>query len=172
RAFRQMNQHGSSRIGRMKFQNGAVAALVCACAIASFGQQKPQDPFNVEAREYLGNPQSEAAVQKGLEFLAKQQQPDGHWISGNYQNDSAISGLAALAFLSAGHQPGRGKYGEILNRAVDWLADSVQKNGLVGGRGGTAGPPMYGHGFATLALAEIYGMTKRPDFRSKVDSAI
>jgi len=31
---------------------------------------------------------------------------------------------------------------------------------------------MYGHGFATLALAELYGMTKRPDFRLKVEGAV
>ena len=162
-----------SKTRRMQYRSLAFAsAMALFSIIPGAGQEKKQDPFDVEAREYLGTPQSEAAVQKGLDFLAKQQQPDGHWVSGNYQNDTAISGLCALAFLSAGHQPGRGKYGEALTRAVDWLADSVQKSGLVGGRGGTAGPPMYGHGFATLALAEIYGMTKRADFRSKLDSAI
>ncbi len=134
--------------------------------------QQPPNPFNVEAREYLGTPQSEAAVRKGLEFLARRQQPDGHWNSGNYNADAAISGLCTMAFLSAGYQPGRGKYGPQLDRAVDYLADSVQRSGLVGRGGGNAGPPMYGHGFATLALAEIYGMTKRPDFKSKLENAV
>src|SRR5205085_8023940 len=32
--------------------------------------------------------------------------------------------------------------------------------------------PMYGQGFATLALAEIYGMTKRPDLRTKLENAV
>jgi hypothetical protein len=31
---------------------------------------------------------------------------------------------------------------------------------------------MYGHGFATLALAEVYGMTKRRDVKSKLEAAI
>ena len=41
---------------------------------------------------------------------------------------------------------------------MDYLTDSVQRNGLVV-RGGSAGPPIYGHGFARLAIAELYGMT-------------
>ncbi len=155
----------------MKTISPIVLVLSVVAGIPVTAQQKPQDPFNVEAREYLGTPKSEAAVTKGLEFLAARQQPDGHWNSGNYNADSAISGLCTLAFLAAGHQPGRGKYGPLLDKAVDYLADSVRANGLIG-RSGGAGPPMYGHGFATLALAEIYGMTKRPDFRGKLENAV
>ncbi len=157
----------------MKYLTITGLSIVTALNGVSAWAQKPQDPFSVEAREYLGTPQSEAAVSRGLEFLAKQQEPDGHWNSGSYKADSAVSGLCALAFLSAGHQPGRGKYGAHLDRAADYLADSVQRNGLIRREGaGNAGPPMYGHGFATLALAEIYGMTRRPDFRSKLESAV
>lgn len=144
-----------------------MALLLCGSAKA----QKKNNPFDVDAKEYYGTPQSEAAVKKGLEYLAAHQEANGHWNSGNYRDDAAISGLCTLAFLSAGHQPGRGKYGDMLNKAVDYLGDSVQQNGLVG-RGGSAGPPMYGHGFATLCLAELYGMTKRPDLKNKLESAI
>ena len=156
----------------LRLRSSIAVLLFSFLSIASFGQ-KPGDAFNVDAREYLGTPQSEAAMNRGLEFLAKQQLSDGHWNSGNYQADSAVSGLCTLAFLSAGHQPGRGKYGALLDRASDYLTDSVQRNGLIGRPGsGNAGPPMYGHGFATLALAEIYGMTKRPDLRGKLESAV
>ena len=31
---------------------------------------------------------------------------------------------------------------------------------------------MYGHGFATLALAELYGMTHRADVRPKLEDAL
>src|ERR1051325_1192212 len=155
-----------------KYSITLCAASVSLCLCGGVVQaQKPGDAFQVEAREYLGTPKSEAAVKKGLEFLKVRQLPDGHWNSGNYTADAAISGLCTLAFLASGHQPGRGPYGPMLEKAVDYLADSVQRNGLVG-RGGSAGPPMYGHGFATLALAELYGMTKRPDFRLKVENAI
>jgi hypothetical protein len=146
-----------------------ISGLVCL-SVPAFAQ-KPPNPFDVEAREYLGTPKSEAAVEKGLEYLAKRQLSNGRWDSGNYRDDAAVSGLCTLAFLSAGHQPGRGKYGDLLDKAANYLADSIRRDGLVG-RGNSAGPPMYGHGFATLALAELYGMTKREDFRTKLESAI
>ncbi|MCX6896981.1 MAG: terpene cyclase/mutase family protein, partial [Verrucomicrobia bacterium] len=88
------------------------------------------------------------------------------------QNDSAVTGLCTLAFLSAGHQPGRGKYGDVVKRSVDWLVDSVQRNGLIRRGGGSAGPPMYGHGFATLALAELFGMSHRQELKQKLEDAV
>ena len=135
-------------------------------------------PWDVEAREYLGTPESEAAVNRGLAYLASRQQPDGHWSSGGYRGDVAITGLCLMAFLASGHQPGRGKYGLVLNEAVDFLANSVRMDGqygspgLVSSKPGEGGPPMYGHGFATLALAEVYGMTHRKDLKPKIESAI
>jgi hypothetical protein len=153
------------------FVHCALAALLLAVVTAPVAAQKKDNPFDVEAREYLGTPASEAAVTLALEFLASRQQPNGRWDSGAYRDDAAISGLAVLAFLSAGHQPGRGKYGPALDRAVEYLANSVRRDGLVG-RGGGAGPPMYGHGFATLCFAELYGMTKRPDFKEKLEAAV
>lgn len=152
------------------------AAILIAAALGVASSHSPafaqrRDPFDVEARQYLGTPQSEAAVQKGLNFLASRVQPDGHWNSAQYNADAAVTGLAVLAFLSAGHQPGRGRYGTFLNRSVDWLAESTQRSGLVF-RGGSAGPPMYGHGFATLALAELYGMSRRADLRKKLEDAV
>lgn len=137
-------------------------------------------PWDVEAREYLGTPESERAVDKGLQYLAAHQLPDGHWSSGGYTGDVAITGLSLLAFLAAGHQPGRGRYGLVLNEGVDFLAKSVRMDGRFGAAGlvrsdpsiGQSGQPMYGHGFATLALAEVYGMTRRRDLKPKIEAAI
>ncbi len=159
-------RHPSTRLTRVAACIGALLALQ-----PSLVQAQRRDPFDVEAREYLGTPRSEAAVQRGLDFLASRVQGDGHWLSGNYDRDAAVTGLCVLSFMSAGHQPGRGKYGAFLSKSVDWLAESVQRSGLVF-RGGNTGQPMYGHGFATLALAELYGMTHRSDLRTKVEEAV
>lgn len=138
----------------------------------TFVQKKPTNPFDIEAREYLGTRESEAAVRRGLEFLAKRQSEDGHWESGRYRADAAITAFCTLGFLATGHQPGRGKYGDVQRKAVDWLVETVQRNGLVYSTTGSAGPPMYDHGFATLALAELYGMTHRADLRPRLESAV
>src|SRR5206468_3105271 len=49
-----------------------VSLSPCLLVLPSFAQ-KPQNPFDVEAREYYGTPESEAAVRKGLEYLALKQ---------------------------------------------------------------------------------------------------
>jgi hypothetical protein len=167
----------------------AIAYLAAAClialAVAPLQAQKrvapPRratvSPWDVEAREYLGTPESEAAVNSGLAYLAAHQQADGHWSSGGYPSDTGITGLCLLAFLAAGHQPNRGRYGLAMSEAVDWLAKCVQRGGqytppgfINAGQG--SGQPIYGHGFATLALCEIYGMTHRKDLKPKIESAI
>ena len=165
------------------------AAIVCALCLTLTLQsahaqkrgtppRRPTvSPWDVEAREYLGTPESEAAVNAGLAYLASHQQADGHWSSGGYPSDTGITGLCLMAFLSAGHQPNRGRFGLAISEAVDWLAKCVQRGGqytpagfINAGQG--SGQPMYGHGFATLALCEVYGMTHRKDLKPKIEAAI
>src|SRR5438874_11382309 len=88
-------------------------------------------PWDAEAKEYLGTPQTERAVERALAYLAKNQNADGSWTSSSYTSEVGIVGLCALAFLSAGHQPDRGKYGRVLARATEYIANSVQRNGLI-----------------------------------------
>ena len=53
-------------------------------------------------------PESEQALARGLEWLARNQGPEGNWES----NDLGLVSTGVLAFLAAGHLPGRGRYGE------------------------------------------------------------
>jgi len=103
-------------------------------------------------------PKQEEAVERGLAWLAKTQNKDGSWAShgatGNYQ--MAMTGLAGLAFLSAGHSPGRGKYGATVTRAMEFCIKSQQNDGLI--TSSNDGQTMYGHGFAMTFLGEAYGM--------------
>lgn len=153
---------------------GLIASL--PPAVAQHRGKRPVSPWDVEARLYLGTPQSERAVERGLKYLASHQMPDGHWVSGGYSEEVAITGLCLLAFLAAGYQPGRGPYGTNLDLAVDWLAKQVQMSGQFAPpgliRGPHGGPPMYGHGFALLALAEVYGMTRLRGLKPKLEAAI
>ena len=128
--------------------------------------------LGADAREYLGNAKTEASVRKALRFLADTQTAEGTWGGGSYNSDVAITGLCALAFMSAGHQPDRGPFGQALRRAADFLATRSQRTGLIIDPASNAGPPMYGHGFATLAMAELYGMTRRADLRDKLEGAV
>jgi squalene cyclase len=126
-------------------------------------------------------PESVLAVERALEYLARTQNADGSWsgtvgfkLNQDYRVTArdvphvGVTALAGLAFLSAGHLPERGKYGDRISRATDFVLSCVQENGLI-----TAHETrMYSHAFATLFLAEVYGMKERQDIRAKLQAAV
>lgn len=100
-----------------------------------------------------------AAVRRGLDFLAATQGVDGSW-PGEKGNAPAVVGLTLLAFLGSGELPGRTTYDPTLNLSINYLLAHTRADGFIGLE---RSPTMYDHGFATLALAEAYGMS--PDSR-------
>ncbi|MEM6507117.1 MAG: prenyltransferase/squalene oxidase repeat-containing protein [Planctomycetota bacterium] len=101
--------------------------------------------------------EAEKAIDRGLEWLIKTQNKNGSWSMDN--GDYAIAGtsLGLMAFMVEGHFPGFGKYGDALDRAKDYLlkrsADSPT---------GAMGVKMYEIGLYTIAMSELWGMTKDP----------
>tara|TARA_R110002126_G_scaffold4409_38_gene23309 strand:+ start:3488 stop:4696 length:1209 start_codon:yes stop_codon:yes gene_type:complete len=125
--------------------------------------------------------EQEQAVNRGLVWLANHQLKNGAWkadvgfkLNSNYrvtkpeQPHVGVTALAGMAFLAGGHVPGRGEYGDNVDRCLDFVLSCVQEDGYVT----YAGTRMYSHAFATLFLAEIYGMTHREDVRSKLQRAV
>jgi hypothetical protein len=97
------------------------------------------------------------AIERGLVFLHNtQDKTDGSWRAGRGGRNPAITSLAVMAFLSAGHVPGEGRYGETVEKGVRWVLKEQLPNGLIAT---DAGHQMYHHGIATLMLAEVTGMT-------------
>lgn len=103
-------------------------------------------------------PELEAAIAKGLAFLASEQGDDGSFGSGRWGKNIAVTALACLAMMSDGNLPGRGPYGANVQRGLEFVLQSANETGLLAAE--TSNGPMYGHGFATLFLGEVYGMTK------------
>jgi len=112
----------------------------------------------------------DAAVTKGLEYLARKQKPDGSFETGMPEN-SGIHGLAIMAFLARGHTPGNGPYGEVINKGIDYILK--QQHGETGLmiRSGNSHGAMYNHGICTLLLAECSGMVD-PERQKKIDQAL
>jgi hypothetical protein len=116
-------------------------------------------------------PRTIIAIDKGLGWLARQQFPDGAFGSGQYyRKNVAITALACMAFIADGSVPGRGKYAVNVESGAGFILDTASGSGLLGDP--TAGSPMYGHGFATLLLAELRGMSTRPDLDEKLRRAV
>ncbi len=110
---------------------------------------------NAAKSEFTGS--MDRAIVRGLSWLAQRQNADGSFGGMQTGPSVAITALAGLAFMSDGNLPDRGAYGETVTRALDFVLRNCSDNGLIAADAGAA--PMYGHGFATLFLGEIYGMT-------------
>jgi hypothetical protein len=122
----------------------------------TMGQPAPEGGTGVGREQVRGDeitPESSAAVERGLAWMATRQKPDGSFGNGG----TAVTSLAAIAFMSAGHLPDRGPHGELVRKAIDNVLSHAQPNGLLFRNG--SGASMYHHGFATLLLGEVYGMT-------------
>ena len=116
------------------------------------------------------DPETKKVVDKGLEWLAKQQGADGSWGDSRYPHNTAVTGFALLAMMSNGNVPNQGKYGSEVAKATRFLiASSREGDGyLVGSRGGN----MYCHGMATLALSQLFGMTADEEVKKVLKKAV
>ena len=127
-------------------------------------------------------------VESGLAWLAKTQAAGGHWTGdvghkrgGSYmvfrdqraqiqssQGHMGVTALAGMAFLSGGHLPNRGQYGAVVAKAIRYVVDHVAPSGLAS----DSGTRMYSHAFATLFLAEVYGMVRDPRVKKSLERAV
>ena len=98
-------------------------------------------------------PQVESMYTKGLRYLAESQGENGAWPDAT-GSEPGVVGLCVMAFLAHGQDPNHGPYAQNIKRGLDYILSRQQ------GSNGYIGSSMYNHGFATLALAESYGMVR------------
>jgi hypothetical protein len=161
-----------SRLDRRTFLIAAAGAGMAAVGRTSLvsGQSAPlaveQPPLNLMTAE------TQRAIEAGLNYLTRNQNEDGSLGRGNYSRNVAICGLAGMAFMAHGSTPGRGPFGAEINRCVHHILNSSREGGLIISPGAVSHGPMYGHGFATLFLAEVYGMHPDSLVRDKLEAAV
>lgn len=128
--------------------------------------------FEKQAGEQI-TPETQRAINRGLAFLAARQSDDGSFGSGSvYRQNVAVAALSGLAFLAAGNSPGRGPYGEQVTKTTEFLLSRALPSGYIIDETSAGHGPMYGHGFATLYLAEVHGMTPGNEVRTKLQAAV
>jgi prenyltransferase beta subunit len=110
----------------------------------------------------------ESSVSKGLNFLAQQQDPEG-FFDGGGSSKILTTARAVLAFLGSGNVPDVGKYGLKVRQALEWLLSQQTSQG---GFGTLRQRGMRGHGMATLALAQAYGVDTNSERRVRIRAAL
>jgi hypothetical protein len=132
---------------------------------------------------------TEAAVARGLHWLAQHQSPNGSWSlsrfhnhpncrgrcdeSGSVPGEMAGTSLALLPFLGAGQSPNApGIYRDVTARGLQWLLQQQdpQTGDLRGDADTKSG--MYVHGQATIVLCEAYSLTGNEALREPCRKAI
>jgi hypothetical protein len=150
-----------------------IAAAVLLCTLtARAASDAPPAGIAQHANQLHGDELTDAqqaSVNRGLAFLAAQQDADGSYRLGTSRH-AGVTALAALAFMEAGNLPNRGTYGANVAGALRFVLASVQDSGLIVAEDTSV--PMYGHGFATLFLGEVYGMTGDDAVKEKLQRAV
>jgi len=137
-----------------------ISSARCADAPAAH-----RDPVRVDEK-------TDQIIKGALKWLASKQAPNGAWGSSEMeqQHPIAMTGYTLMAFQAAGQLPGEGEYGKQVSLGMQYLLDSIAPDGLMGNKNN--GQYMYGHGVACIALMELYGQTRSPAARAKLDKAI
>ena len=145
------------------------ATLLAVGAACALGVSAMSFPARAEELE----PKVKEAVNKGLEWLAKNQNRDGHWEAPGGQYAPAMTGMAGMAMLMEGSTTREGKYSNNIRKARDYFIARCQPNGLLCRPGGIeAGRYMHGHGFALLFLASVYGEEEDDSSRRKLEDVL
>jgi hypothetical protein len=140
-----------------------IAVVVCGLVPAGGGLRAEDLPAKYQQ-----------LVNKGLEYLAKQQHRDGHWEANGGQFVSAMTALAGTTLLMEGSTLRDGKYAGHIRRTVDYLMARCQRNGLIGdpNAGNQGLGYMYGHGYGMLFLSQVYGEEEDGDRRIKLEGIL
>ena len=147
--------------------------LIAAISAAStvLAQAKPETR-HAPSRKVLTEKkwkQVDESVERGLQWLATQQQQDGSFKTID-MGQPAITSLCLMAFLAQGQSPADGQHQQQLAKAVDYIIAQQKPNGLIA-RTAPEGVPIprdiehvgvgeqsaYNHAISGLALAEVYG---------------
>jgi len=123
------------------------------------------------AETFGGSKQTEDAVARALDFLSRNQEPDGRWTRFTTDHtphrrrqdprDVALTGLATLAFLASDFTPDKPSlYQDNVRLALKFLIEEQRNDGSY-----KSGGDMYDQAIATIALSEAAIMTREEKYQ-------
>jgi len=130
--------------------------------------------------KYGGTATTEASVQKGLEWLARNQQKDGSWslagpfsggVTRDLDNEASATAMALLAFQGAGNTHQEGRFKRNVAKGWKWLLEQQDGSGCFF-QSGPYNHRFYTQGQCSIAICELYGMSKDPKCKEPAQKAI
>lgn len=112
------------------------------------------------------DPKIERTVRKALDYLAREQSPQGYWQANQGQYRIAMTALSGMALLCEGSSTTGGRYRKNVAKAVNYLVANAKPNGLIGYKGDYR--YTYGHGYSMLFLSQVYGDEEDPQRRKEL----
>ncbi|MDO4629653.1 MAG: terpene cyclase/mutase family protein [Planctomycetia bacterium] len=103
------------------------------------------------------------AVENGLNYFRKRLDAGIMPGDGAFKNDSAITALVGMAFLSSGSTPTEGPDAQYVRRCMTLILENVRSNGVLASSNATEQGAIYAHGFAVTFLAECLGMSSEDE---------
>src|SRR4051812_6879617 len=145
----------------------SVSRLLFVCLFLAASSMARAEPAE-NVLTPLQQRQSEQAVDRALKWLAASQRGDGSFPAVE-NGQPGVTSLCVLAFLSRGHLPGRGAYGDNIDRGIDFILAHQRGDGLIVAVEpdpvmaplNAAHTAPYNHAISALALCEAYAMTDR-----------
>lgn len=173
----------------------ATLCLLAVCIPAAVVADEPQSeepqseerepyevPFELPELERIPDERIQAAIERGVEFMLKYQNPDGSWGSAtrtkglniyapipgaHHAFRTAVTSLSISALLET--EPGRTDVREAVDRAADWLVERLPRL-----KRATADAiyNVWGHAYSIQALARLHAVTDDADRRRLYESLI
>ncbi len=129
-------------------------------------------------KSYGGNARTIEAVKLALEWLKRNQRRNGSWsLTGPYadganmENLPAATAMALLAFQGDGHTHQRGKYQKVVANGMAFLLKQQNRAGSFFRSGDSHHRP-YTQAMATIAVCELYAMTRDEELREPAQRAV
>lgn len=154
-----------------------ISFILLCLTIFSLPNSLAQSNLELPSSDVLGEEdwaKVDKSVERGLTWLARQQQRDGSFPTVPY-GQPGVTGLCTLAFLAHGHTPDSEPFGKVVEKGIAYIVACQKPNSLVAlvapigteltrnvsrTVGGTA---LYNHGISSLTLSEVYSSTNESE---------
>lgn len=128
--------------------------------------------------KFGGTAETEAAVELGLLWLARNQMSDGSWsLKGPYsdggtsENRCAATAMAINAFLGAGYTPKRGDYNQVVRDGLAYLLRRQDKQGYFSAKEPSK-QQAYAQALASIAVIEAADAKQHSMYREAATKAL